>query len=48
MQEENITNGNNMTVLKLAEKFLPYRFNGRVVKGFGRGGKLLNCPTGFH
>uniref|UniRef100_A0A1I7UNK0 riboflavin kinase n=1 Tax=Caenorhabditis tropicalis TaxID=1561998 RepID=A0A1I7UNK0_9PELO len=24
---------------------LPYRFEGEVVRGFGRGGKELGCPT---
>ncbi|CAL2041262.1 unnamed protein product [Caenorhabditis brenneri] len=24
---------------------LPYRFTGEVVRGFGRGGKELGCPT---
>lgn len=24
----------------------PLRITGKVVRGFGRGGKQLNCPTG--
>uniref|UniRef100_A0A915EDU8 riboflavin kinase n=1 Tax=Ditylenchus dipsaci TaxID=166011 RepID=A0A915EDU8_9BILA len=28
-----------------ATKLLPYFFRGKVVYGFGRGGKKLNCPT---
>ncbi|UMM30274.1 hypothetical protein L5515_012223 [Caenorhabditis briggsae] len=26
-------------------QILPYRFEGEVVRGFGRGGKELGCPT---
>lgn len=32
--------------MKTAE-FLPYFFCGQVIRGYGRGGKELNCPTGM-
>ncbi|KAI1728013.1 riboflavin kinase domain-containing protein [Ditylenchus destructor] len=30
---------------EVASRFLPHFFRGRVVHGYGRGGKKLNCPT---
>lgn len=32
---------------EVASRFLPHFFRGRVVHGYGRGGKKLNCPTGM-
>uniref|UniRef100_A0A914ESL0 riboflavin kinase n=1 Tax=Acrobeloides nanus TaxID=290746 RepID=A0A914ESL0_9BILA len=46
MRIQKLKRNQDMSMLKTsAERLLPYFFRGKVVQGFGRGGKLLNCPT---